>query len=379
MTEREIAAGKMEGLVALTAFNSPVYESHGALTDLIRARLGERHGLVFAKPGLANGRIVWTTPAPGPIRSWRTLSPAERAVLDPRRAALGADLAGLAKTLARAGINTREGNLAHVLQSAMEVPSGEHVYAVGDQLVLAFWGFRSPEGAIDPFGAALPPARAVPRRRWSLWALLLMLLAALGLLAWLLRPHPVPPAPPPAPKPTPVQPPPLPPPPPPPKPVPLPPPVTPPPPPPPPPVKPPPVHAALPENRWQKHDLSLLKGCWLLGHSVGSYLTNDAGVVTDRGTTRAERLCFDGAGHGQRTSEKDYTHGNVICRAPLSAGFDAAGHLVTSQPVVFCQGAQRVRWLPDTLTCTRRNDEIADCIATSPVQGTVSLEFRRDH
>src|SRR5271166_2798269 len=101
MSEREIAAAPSAGLVARTAFNRPVHESHAVLTDLVRQRLGERHALVFSRPRLADGRIAWTTPAAGPIRLWRDLTPTERATLDPARARLGADLTGLVETLSR--------------------------------------------------------------------------------------------------------------------------------------------------------------------------------------------------------------------------------------------------------------------------------------
>jgi hypothetical protein len=200
MTERRVAAGDIEGLIALTAFNSPVYLSHATLADLLRHRFGETYARMFARPTLAQCQIVWTTPAEGIIRPWRTLPDAERAALDPVRKELGRELAALARTLERAGHNTRDGNLAHILRTAMEVPSADHVYAVGSQLVLAFWGFRSPHGQIDPFTADLPPPPVSRRRSWLwLWLLLICVLAVLGVGAWLFWPRFVPPPPPPLP------------------------------------------------------------------------------------------------------------------------------------------------------------------------------------
>jgi len=364
-TEREIFAAPATGMAALTAFNRPVYESHEQLTAILRQRLGERHARIFARPTLANGRIVWTTPAAGPIRAWSSLTPAERVPLEPARAALGKDIAGLAAQLARSGVNTREGNLGPLLQTAMEIPSGAHLFAVGEQPVLAFWGFRSPSGqAFDPFNEIIPIASAPSRSRAWLWLLLLLLLALAAAGAWLFWHHQTV-TPPPRPPPSPLKTTPLPPPPPPPKP---------PPPPPPPRVpEPPPVKAALPANRWAQHDLSMLKGCWKLGHEVPATLTDNNGNLIAHGVTRAGQLCFDSSGHGQRTTENDFPQGKYACAAPVSATFGSDDTLVTQQPVVICAGTH-TRWSERTLACRRRDDNIADCVTG----GGQAVEFRRE-
>jgi hypothetical protein len=274
-------------------------------------------------------------------------------------------------------VNTREGNLGPLLQTAMEIPSRVHLFAVGEQPVLAFWGFRSPSGQpFDPFNAVVPIASAPSHSRAGFWLILLLLLALTAVGAWLFwHRHAVTPPPLPTPSPLKITPlplkiTPLPPPPPPPKPAPTP---VPAPPSPPPAPTPPPVKAALPANQWAQHDLSMLKGCWKLGHEVPAALTDNNGNLIAHGVTRAGRLCFDSSGHGQRTTENDFPQGKYACAAPVSATFGSDDTLVTQQPVVICAGTH-TRWSERTLACRRRDDNIADCVTG----GGQAVEFRRE-
>ncbi|MBS0562900.1 MAG: hypothetical protein JSR21_22840, partial [Proteobacteria bacterium] len=180
--ERELARAPAAGLEAATAFNAPVFESHAALTAALRQHLGAEAADAFARPVRSGADIAWTTAVPGPARAWTALSPAERAALEARRRGLGESLAGLADRLRRSGANTPLGNLSHLLEAAMTVPGPEHLWQVGDRLVLTFWGFRAPgRGGFWPLGPeppVLPPPPAPPRRLWPwLLGLLLLLLA----------------------------------------------------------------------------------------------------------------------------------------------------------------------------------------------------------
>ncbi|QQP89214.1 hypothetical protein IGS68_25015 [Skermanella sp. TT6] len=214
MTEQILARGRLSDHTGLAVFNKPVFESHGRLVETVRQHLGQRYAAVFSRPEVRpDGEVVWWTTQEGAVRRWTELGAEERARLDPARLEMGAGLERLASDLGRSGINTRLGNMAPILAAAPEIPGIEHLYVVGDQFALAFWGFRDGTGSVNAFGRipepvvpppaapVVPPApvRGFPWLRLLLGALLLALLAAL--LWWWLAgrtPEPVPePVPPP--------------------------------------------------------------------------------------------------------------------------------------------------------------------------------------
>ncbi len=119
--------------------------------------------------------------------------------------------------------------------------------------------------------------------------------------------------------------------------------------------------------------MSLLKGCWALGHEVPAVLSDNAGKLIDHGTTRAGKLCFDAAGHGRRTTENDFPHAKLVCNAPVTAHFTGENTLATQQPVVACSNG-KTRWTDHNLTCKRRDDNTADCVNDYGI----AMEFRRE-
>ena len=64
-----------------------------------------------------------------------------------------------------------------------------------------------------------------------------------------------------------------------------------------PPPRPPPPHAELPRDRWDRHDLSMLDGCW---HNVTELSTVDERTHLVRKVSEW-KLCFDRSGHGQQS------------------------------------------------------------------------------
>ncbi|HTR87967.1 MAG TPA: hypothetical protein VMI56_26025 [Reyranella sp.] len=127
--------------------------------------------------------------------------------------------------------------------------------------------------------------------------------------------------------------------------------------PPPPPPAPP---APLPADRWAKKDLSLLEGCWTLGHETQS-LMGGAGR-SETCTVKAGRICFDKNGQGQREMDEICpTYGNIQCRAQITASFGGEGSLHTTQPATPCRPTST--WLaePNFLTCRRQSDTLAVC------------------
>ena len=358
----------------MTAFNRPVFQAHTEIVRVIRQRLGDGTAALFARPERSGDEIAWFTGEPGEVRRWLDLPLAERARLEPLWAALDGQLSGLAASL-DGGINTRDGNLAHVLKAAFVVPGPEHLYLVGGRPVLAFWGFRGVgQSGVWPLRSTFPepppaPAPVPSRRRLWLWLLALLVLALAVLLVWWLWPGAVPVEPPPpiakpgAPPPLPT--------------------LTPPAPlpqsepPTPAPEPAPPAKVDLPQQGWDAHDLSILQGCWVLGHDGPAKLFDDNGNAVEGGITRAGQICFNSSGHGQRRAAMDFASGHLECIAPVTSSFDDKGQLVSRQPEGQCSGDRSTAWLPRVMICTRRDDSTADCVDRNPYEA-FQYEFRRN-
>jgi hypothetical protein len=118
----------------------------------------------------------------------------------------------------------------------------------------------------------------------------------------------------------------------------------------------------LPVDRWDKKDLSLLKGCWKLGRDAPIVLKRN-GRPTAVCTMKAGRLCFGDNGKGTAEQSSICPQGSSYqCKAPLSAKFNSDGTLGTVQPQVPCQGTDNVTvWEAHTDTCRRVDDKMAIC------------------
>jgi hypothetical protein len=382
-SEKEIARDKLERWEAVTAFNRPVFEAYDEIAAAVRFNAGAAAATLFARPIVGEQEIAWTTDLDGPIRAWTKLDAAEHERLEPLRQSAGAQLKNLVSTLRQAGINTRQGNLAHLIESALVIPGPDHLHVAGDRLLLTFWGFRTPgRPGVDPFAADLPPPvlPAPPISQRKLWPFLLGLFVLLILIVpfwWLHRtpstpPISMPPAPiaaapklepPSEPKPeAPAH-------------AEMPPPpqqphaeAT---PPPPAPAKP----VDLPQDAWSKHDLSVLKGCWVLGKPVEAALYSNFGIQTESGITQAARLCFDETGNGHETELSDFPSGRLTCQARITATFSSKDELIFQRPRGVCR-PRAVFWMRARATCTRQNDEVAECIQIDE-KSTAHVEFRR--
>ncbi len=210
LTGTEIASDLVDRHRSLGAFGKPAWQSHLPLRALIRQRLGERYANFFAVPNLESGLLRWTTEASGPVRSWQSLDPQERALCAFDVEEIRGRLFSLEQEFSRQGGTDVAGaaSFAALLKQARCVPSHEgFIYMVGDQPVVAFWGFetRAPEtpiaagsettldstaapilGVARQIGSIETPAR--PWWRWLRWLLgLLLLLLVLLLLLGLLR------------------------------------------------------------------------------------------------------------------------------------------------------------------------------------------------
>jgi len=137
-------------------------------------------------------------------------------------------------------------------------------------------------------------------------------------------------------------------------------------------LKPPPD---LPADRWDKKDLGMLKGCWVLGHPVPSELRLPNGSVEDC-TDLAGTLCFDANGRGRHEVKSTCTRSAAhSCVASVSMHFASDGKLVGTQPQGRCPGVN-ADWYAESLVCTRVDDKTANC-KVKDQGGESDEEFRR--
>lgn len=152
------------------AFGQPAWQSHAALRALIQQRLGERCADYLAVPVLdPDTRVMrWTASRGGAApQPWATLEPAqrERFALDVQD--IRGRLAALAVEL-RQGAGTGTRAFGSLLEQALKVPaSGSFLFQVGDQPMIAFWGFEDQQGrSVDPaIGLAAAAASTTPPAR----------------------------------------------------------------------------------------------------------------------------------------------------------------------------------------------------------------------
>lgn len=209
-----LARDKIDRYRSYGAFGKPAYQSYVQMRAMLRSKKGERLANYFAKPiyDPDAGELRWTAEVSGEVRSLHQLQGEEfqRGVeaLD----GIHKELEAFVQQLRAQGQAGAPGQppapggaaaFASLLEQAMKVPpSGDFLFFVGAQPVIAFWGFTDPDGrSVDPallaprMAAAAPaPAEPLPaalpveqkRKRpwwwWLLWLLLALLLLALLLL-----------------------------------------------------------------------------------------------------------------------------------------------------------------------------------------------------
>ena len=152
----------------LGAYGRAVHESHLQIRNVLGARLGPRFADYFSEPGIdARDRSArWTATVSGPVHRWRDLPADEqvRRALDMEELRAGfLALIGSMRTAGAAPGEEPGGSpqaFASLLEQALTVPDGDHLYFVGDQPVVTFWGFRRQDGhGIDAL-TLRPPAPA---------------------------------------------------------------------------------------------------------------------------------------------------------------------------------------------------------------------------
>jgi hypothetical protein len=202
----------IDGLEPLGAFNQPVYRSYGQIRAALLNDLGKPFADYFARPDFDadSARVGWVAHDTGKPRRWLDLSPEEQSRLDPVRQRFLGKFAEYRRQLEAAPENSPRSNFAKLLVQAAHVPGPQYLYFIGEQPVVAFWGFKTagtPSGvdplrlipgsvvlgrdrpvspALDLNPVPIPTTARMPWWRWLLWlvALLLLLAMLFGLWAW---------------------------------------------------------------------------------------------------------------------------------------------------------------------------------------------------
>ena len=134
--------------------------------------MGPKYANYFAKPVLdpETGELRWTSEVPGAARSWEAMTPDEQG-----QAALDLEMIR-SKLLEYAGELRAQGGgqpggasaYASLLEQAMKVPAqGNFLHFVGDQPMIAFWGFETQAGGSVDAAAVAPSSFSAASRMAS--------------------------------------------------------------------------------------------------------------------------------------------------------------------------------------------------------------------
>jgi hypothetical protein len=151
-----LAHDKVDRYRSFGAFGKPAYQSHVQLRAMLKAKRGDKFANYFAKPTFDPdaGELRWTAEVPGAARGWHEMSADEQAQRALDLEVIRSGLMSFAQELRAQGGGQPGGAaaFASLLEQAMKVPAqGDFLYFVGEQPVIAFWGFESASGvSVDP-------------------------------------------------------------------------------------------------------------------------------------------------------------------------------------------------------------------------------------
>jgi hypothetical protein len=192
-----LAETRLDRLRPLGRLGEPAYLAHARIVASLESLGAKDCARYFARPEPdARGEtLAWHAGAEGPVRAWSDLSAEERSAAAPRLLAIRDRLAQICA--ARQAKDPEDG-LARLLRIAAVSPGTDHLFLVGEQPVLAAWGFEGSGARFDTlrFAPEPPPMAAPPRAElrpvgqgWAWlagwWWAPLALLALLALV-WLL-------------------------------------------------------------------------------------------------------------------------------------------------------------------------------------------------
>ncbi|MDR2574427.1 MAG: hypothetical protein LBC94_08845 [Desulfovibrio sp.] len=169
MSAQRIATTPKSRIQSLSCQGIRVVEHYYQIKELVRARLGDGHALLFAEPGgLQHGDVIdWYSPLQGPVSAVADLPEDEARMVAAQAEQMARDIRNLADELkADAGSQT---NILRgmTLESALHYPDASCIYAVGGIPVMTCWGFSSSTQGARPedlarFGERFAPSAPPP-------------------------------------------------------------------------------------------------------------------------------------------------------------------------------------------------------------------------
>lgn len=361
MNEVHLESGTLTEFEPLGAGGQAVFRRASELRATIARRLGSPVAAYFARPQL-NGHgdsLDWYASGSGPVTPWARLSDEQRTAARECIDMVLKQVADLSRRLVGEGPSDQQG-FARLLEQVIRYPDDSHIFLVGRQPVMTFWGFRGRGKDSDttvPIGAQLigrgndarkttefVPASpddhrwlGVSRRTWWWLAPALLALALItGILSWFWQTKP--PAPDAAPELTPPRPPE----------------VT---------AEPPAEPLVFPPEAIATHSIGFLTGRW---QASGEEL-----VDSDSRHPIALAYTLDqGVGEVTITEQS-----GTVCRAPVDAAFD--GETLTLAPREEIRCPNRASFYGATVTCRPSTDRRALCTGSFPNGKTFSVGLGR--
>lgn len=137
-----LASGSPHRFRALGADGQNVINTYDQISRALAQKLGPRHADFLAEPISRGGAIDWYAnfdSTETPLRL-AEMTPERRDAAHGRIEELRGDILAWATTL-RQSATAAERSLGDLLVKALRIPHEDHVWLVGDQPVLTFWGF----------------------------------------------------------------------------------------------------------------------------------------------------------------------------------------------------------------------------------------------
>jgi hypothetical protein len=143
MTGPLLESGTLTEFEPLGAGGETLFSSASELRVAVQRRLGAGVAACLAVPqqNAYADTLDWYAPQPGPVTPWATLSDEQRSAVLEHVEALRGQLLELSRQLVQEDRRDRQ-IFGRLLEHAATIPDSSHIFLVGDQPVLAFWGFR---------------------------------------------------------------------------------------------------------------------------------------------------------------------------------------------------------------------------------------------